>query len=57
MVLMDIIFVSFDDTLHVPAPASPFALPRESVIDLFHRGRDFFAVAVEVGPGVDPARG
>jgi hypothetical protein len=40
MVLMDIIFVSFDDTLPVPAPASPFALPRESVIDLFHRGRE-----------------
>ncbi|QOD06144.1 hypothetical protein [Pseudarthrobacter sp. BIM B-2242] len=36
---MDIIFVSFDDTLPVPALASPFALPRESVIDLFERGR------------------
>jgi hypothetical protein len=42
MVLMDIIFVSFDDTLPVPAPASPFALPRESVIDLFHRGRELW---------------
>lgn len=37
---MDIIFVSFDDTVPVPALASPFALPRESVIDLFHRGRE-----------------
>lgn len=40
MVLMDIIFVSFDDTLPVPALATPFALPRESVIDLFERGRE-----------------
>lgn len=41
MALMEtIIFVSFDDTLPVPALASPFALPRESVIDLFHRGRE-----------------
>lgn len=37
---VDIIFVSFDDTLPVPALASPFALPRESVINLFHRGRE-----------------
>lgn len=36
---MEIIFVSFDDTLPVPALASPFAMPRESVIDLFERGR------------------
>lgn len=40
MVLMDIIFISFDDTLPVPALASPFALPREAVIDLFERGRE-----------------
>lgn len=35
-----IIWLSFDDTLPVPALAQPFALPRESVIDLFERGRD-----------------
>jgi hypothetical protein len=35
-----IICLSFDDTLPVPALARPFALPRESVIDLFERGRE-----------------
>jgi hypothetical protein len=35
-----IIWLSFDDTLPVPALASRFALPRESVTDLFHRGRE-----------------
>src|SRR4051812_28534327 len=33
------IWISFDDTLPAPALASPCALPRESVIDLFERGR------------------
>jgi hypothetical protein len=35
-----IIWLSFDDTIPVPALARPFALPRESVIDLFERGRE-----------------
>lgn len=35
-----IIWLSFDDTLPVPALASNLALPRESVTDLFHRGRE-----------------
>ncbi|WP_139187319.1 hypothetical protein [Pseudarthrobacter chlorophenolicus] len=34
-----IIWLSFDDKLPVPALADHFALPRESVIDLFERGR------------------
>lgn len=41
MVAMDpILWLSFDGTLPVPALASPTALPRESVIDLFERGRE-----------------
>jgi hypothetical protein len=35
-----IMWLSFDDTLPVPALAERFALPRESVIDLFERGRE-----------------
>lgn len=37
--LETIIRLSFDDTLPVPALASRFALPRESVVDLFERCR------------------
>lgn len=41
MVTMEpIIWLSFDDTLPVPALAERFALSRESVVDLFKRGRE-----------------
>jgi hypothetical protein len=41
MVAMEtIMWLSFDDTLPVPALSQPFALPRESVIDLFECGRE-----------------
>lgn len=41
MVSMEpIIWLSFDDTVPVPALAAQYAVSRESLIDLFERGRD-----------------
>jgi hypothetical protein len=40
MVAMEpIIWLSFDDTVPVPALAKQYAVSRESLIDLFERGR------------------